>query len=37
MICEPKGGWRHVEVTERRFAHQMVTNLKGSYVKLGAN
>ena len=27
MICEPKGGWRHVEVTERRtavdFAHQM--------------
>ena len=26
MICEPKGGWRHVEVTERRtavdFAHQ---------------
>ena len=28
MICEPKGGWRHVEVTERRtavdFAHQAV-------------
>ena len=27
MICEPKGGWRPVEVTERRtavdFAHQM--------------
>ena len=27
MFCEPKGGWRHVEVTERRtavdFAHQM--------------
>ena len=27
MICEPKGGWRHVAVTERRtavdFAHQM--------------
>ena len=27
MICEPKGGWRHVEVTGRRtavdFAHQM--------------
>ena len=27
MICEPRGGWRHVEVTERRtavdFAHQM--------------
>ena len=27
MLCEPKGGWRHVEVTERRtavdFAHQM--------------
>ena len=27
MICEPKDGWRHVEVTERRtavdFAHQM--------------
>ena len=27
MICEPKGGWRHVEVTERRtavdFAEQM--------------
>ena len=26
MICEPKGGWRHVAVTERRtavdFAHQ---------------
>ena len=26
-FCEPKGGWRHVEVTERRtavdFAHQM--------------
>ena len=24
MFCEPKGGWRHVEVTERRavdFAH----------------
>ena len=27
MFCEPKGGWRHVEVTGRRtavdFAHQM--------------
>ena len=27
MFCEPKGGWRHVEVTERRtavdFAEQM--------------
>ena len=27
MICEPRGGWRPVEVTERRtavdFAHQM--------------
>ena len=27
MFCEPKAGWRHVEVTERRtavdFAHQM--------------
>ena len=27
VFCEPKGGWRHVEVTERRtavdFAHQM--------------
>ena len=27
IFCEPKGGWRHVEVTERRtavdFAHQM--------------
>ncbi len=27
MFCEPKGGWRHVEVTERRtavdFAHRM--------------
>ena len=27
MLCEPKGGWRHVEVTERRtavdFAEQM--------------
>ena len=27
MICEPKGGWRHVAVTERRtavdFAHRM--------------
>ena len=27
MICEPKGGWRHVAVTERRtavdFARQM--------------
>ena len=27
MICEPRGGWRHVAVTERRtavdFAHQM--------------
>ena len=27
MFCEPKGGWRHVEVTDRRtavdFAHQM--------------
>lgn len=27
MFCEPKGGWRHIEVTERRtavdFAHQM--------------
>ena len=27
MICEPKGGWRHVAVTGRRtavdFAHQM--------------
>ena len=27
MFCEPKGGWRHVEVTEQRtavdFAHQM--------------
>ena len=27
MICEPKGGWRHMAVTERRtavdFAHQM--------------
>ena len=27
MICEPKGGWRHVAVTERRtagdFAHQI--------------
>ena len=20
MLCEPKGGWRHVEVTERRTA-----------------
>ena len=27
VFCEPKGGWRHIEVTERRtaldFAHQM--------------
>ena len=27
IFCEPKGGWRHFEVTERRtavdFAHQM--------------
>ena len=36
MICEPKGGWRPVEVTERRtavdFAHQMpVAHLDEAY------
>ena len=35
MICEPKGGWRHVEVTGRRtavdFAHQMKWLVDGAY------
>ena len=35
MFCEPKGGWRHVEVTERRtavdFAHQMRWLLDEAY------
>ena len=33
MFCEPKAGWRHVEVTERRtavdFAHQEVAGRRG--------
>ena len=35
MICEPKGGWRHVEVTGRRtavdFAHQMKWLVDSAY------
>ncbi len=35
MICEPKGGWRHVAVTGRRtaldFAHQMRWLVDGAY------
>ena len=35
MFCEPKGGWRHVEVTGRRtavdFAHQMRWLVDGAY------
>ena len=35
MICEPKGGWRQVEVTGRRtavdFAHQMKWLVDSAY------
>ena len=35
MFCEPKGGWRHVEVTGRRtavdFAHQMKWLVEEAY------
>ena len=35
MICEPKGGWRHVEVTGRRtavdFAHHVKWLVDGAY------
>ena len=35
VFCEPKGGWRHIEVTERRtaldFAHQMKWLVDESY------
>ena len=39
MFCEPKGGWRHVEVTERRaavdFAHQMRWLVDEAYPDVG--
>ena len=39
MFCEPKGGWRHVEVTERRaavdFAHQMRWPVDEAYPDVG--
>ena len=39
MFCEPKGGWRHVEVTERRtavdFAHQMRWLVDDAYPHAG--
>ena len=41
VICEPKGGWRHVEVTERRtavdFAHQMKWLVDEACPDAGAN
>ena len=39
VFCEPKGGWRHVEVTERRtavdFAHQMKWLVDEAYPDAG--
>ena len=39
MICEPKGGWRHVEVTERRtavdFAERMRWLVDEAYPDVG--
>ncbi len=39
MFCEPKGGWRHVEVTERRtavdFAQQMRWPVDEAYPAVG--
>ncbi len=39
MFCEPKGGWRHVEVTERRaavdFAQQMRWLVDEAYPDVG--
>ena len=39
MFCEPKGGWRHIEVTERRtavdFAEQMRRLVDEAYPDFG--
>ena len=33
MICEPRGGWRHVEVTERRTAVTSRTRCGGWWTR----